>query len=269
MKKTEKYIYIVLGIILVVVIACGITYMIAINNNKTETKEENKEQNNNQEEDNEEQITLSESELEEYLSYVPDSYVSISAYTTENKEELNNLILGSVLFKISNYNPGEISLTEVDRELQKMYNMSLNDFDLQISDDYVTGYSGMGYSYTGKEFIATDAGAPNYEKISLIEDYELIDDDLIIYELPATYWEYFDGEGYYLGDYTLLKKFDGATINFDLIKLEISYDEKNMDDAREYAYEYIQTHKDEFTLYKHTFKKNDTGYYWYSTEVEG
>ena len=50
MKKAEKYIYLVLGIILVVVIACGITYIIATNNNKTETKEENNEQNNNQEE---------------------------------------------------------------------------------------------------------------------------------------------------------------------------------------------------------------------------
>lgn len=269
MKKTEKNIYIVLGIILIVVIASGITYMIATND-KTETKEENNNpEENNQEEDNEEQITLSESELKEYLSYVPDSYVSKSAYTTENREELNNLILGSVLFKISNYNPGEISLTEVDREIQKMYNMSLNDFDLQISDNYITGCSGMGYSYTGKEFIASDAGAPNYEKIGLIEDYELINDDLIIYELPATYWEYFDGEGYYLGDYTLLKNFDGATMNFDLIKLGIAYDETNMDNAREYAYEYLQAHKDEFTLYKHTFKKNDTGYYWYSTEVEG
>ena len=268
--KKNTILYIVITILLII-IAVGVTYIIMDNKNNEGVVEpnNNEEQENNNDQTKEEQITLSESELEEYLSYVPDSYVSISAYTTENKEELNNLILGSVLFKISNYNPGEISLTEVDRELQKMYNMSLNDFDLQISDDYVTGYSGMGYSYTGKEFIATDAGAPNYEKISLIEDYELIDDDLIIYELPATYWEYFDGEGYYLGDYTLLKKFDGATINFDLIKLEISYDEKNMDDAREYAYEYIQTHKDEFTLYKHSFKKNDTGYYWYSTGVEG
>ena len=46
MRKAEKYIYIVLGIILVVVIACGITYMMIVNNNKTETKEE--ENNNNE-----------------------------------------------------------------------------------------------------------------------------------------------------------------------------------------------------------------------------
>ena len=35
MRKAEKYIYIVLGIILVVVIACGITYVIVTNNNET------------------------------------------------------------------------------------------------------------------------------------------------------------------------------------------------------------------------------------------
>ncbi len=48
MKKTEKYIYLVLGIILIVVIACGITYMIATNNNKTEPKEELNNNSNNE-----------------------------------------------------------------------------------------------------------------------------------------------------------------------------------------------------------------------------
>ena len=145
--------------------------------------------------------------------------------------------------------------------------MSLNNFDLQISEDYITGYSGMGYLYTGKEFIASDAGAPNYEKISLIEDYELINNDLIIYERPTTFWQYFGEEGYYLGDYPLLANFNGVEVNFDLIKLEITYDENNIDAAKGYTYEYLKEHKSEFTLYKHTFKKNNTGYYWYSTEI--
>ena len=53
MKRAEKYIYLVLGIILIVVIACSITYIVATNNNKTETKEEpndNQEENNNKDE---------------------------------------------------------------------------------------------------------------------------------------------------------------------------------------------------------------------------
>lgn len=62
MKKTEKYIYLVLGLILIVVIACGITYIITTNNNETETKEEpnnNQEENNNNEEPTlEDNITL-------------------------------------------------------------------------------------------------------------------------------------------------------------------------------------------------------------------
>ncbi|MCM1052366.1 MAG: hypothetical protein NC483_00090 [Ruminococcus sp.] len=33
------------------------------------------------------------------------------------------------------------------------------------------------------------------------------------------------------------------------------------------AKNYFKNHKTEFTKYKHVFKKNDTGYYWYSTEV--
>ena len=31
--------------------------------------------------------------------------------------------------------------------------------------------------------------------------------------------------------------------------------------------DYIYQNSDKLTLYKNTFKKNDTGYYWYSTEV--
>lgn len=41
MKKAEKYIYLVLGIILIVVIACSIIYVVKTNSNKTEIKEEN------------------------------------------------------------------------------------------------------------------------------------------------------------------------------------------------------------------------------------
>ena len=60
MKRVEKYIYLVLGIILIVVIACSITYIVATNNNKTEIKEE---PNNNQEENNskEEETDLKDS----------------------------------------------------------------------------------------------------------------------------------------------------------------------------------------------------------------
>ena len=32
-------------------------------------------------------------------------------------------------------------------------------------------------------------------------------------------------------------------------------------------YETLKENKTNFTEYKHTFKKSDTGYYWYSTEV--
>ena len=83
MKKTEKYIYIVLGIILIVVIACSITYVIATNNNDAKTKEEN---NNQEENNNEDSITLSEAELNEYLSYVPKSALlsNYEAYETPN-----------------------------------------------------------------------------------------------------------------------------------------------------------------------------------------
>lgn len=105
MKKTEKYIYIVLGIILVVVIACGITYMIAINNNKTETKEE--ENNNNetteQEPTIEDGITLkntyqSDDEMiQEYEVVLNGKEQNMNIIYTQEKDELGiETITGSL-----------------------------------------------------------------------------------------------------------------------------------------------------------------------------
>ena len=84
MKKTEKYIYLVLGIILVVVIACGITYMIATNNNKTETKEEPN-NNDNNEQDGEEPV------LEDGVT-LKDTYEENNTIIQEYEIILNNKI---------------------------------------------------------------------------------------------------------------------------------------------------------------------------------
>lgn len=69
MKKSEKYIYIVLVVILVGVLASGITYIIMDKqNNKDEVKEPSNNKNKPEENEDKEAITLTEKEIDMYLA---------------------------------------------------------------------------------------------------------------------------------------------------------------------------------------------------------
>ena len=283
MKKTEKYIYIVLGMILVVVIACGITYMIATNNNKTETKEENNGQNNNQEENKEETITLSESELEDYVSYVPNELYKqqITNINTIDKSILRNtaLIISSeclyeeetncpfdtsegIPIKIdlfpyyeNNVATSYIPLTYLNELLHKMYNYELSNLENAKSIDDIFNAGGMAYIYQDGYFLMLGGGQTTGEHINLIESYETNDKNLIMYEYAA-YYDSLENKliDYYKETETDLGGWCGNTSGEERIQILSNY---------------LNDHKDEFTLYKHTFKKNDSRYYWYSTEIEG
>ena len=259
----KKNIIVYLLIILVIVgVTAGITILIMNNvaNDKTEIKIEEPEE----DKEIEEEKIINDEELEKYLSYIPDNSINASAYTTSTN--LKNIILGYVLYKTSNTS-SSISVDEVELNLQKMYNLTLDEYDLEVSEDYIASCGGLSYIYTKDNFIVENTGAPNYTKINIIEKYEFDGEDLIIYEKPATFWTYFYEPGYYLGDYSQLKDFNGAEPTFDLINLNLNYETVTLEDAQENAREYLENNKEKFTLYKHTFKKNNTGYYWYKTEV--
>ena len=283
MKKIEKYIYLVLGLILIVVIACSVTYIIATNNNNTETNEEP----NNQEGNNsEESITLSESELEEYLSYVPidtENYLNRNVYKASvNLDSIDKTLLrdmgiikisncfdndtcpfdtsNEILIKIdlfpyyeNNVTTKYIPLTYLNELLHQMYNYELTNLEnaSSIEDSFDAG--GMSYIYQDGYFLSLTGGSSGGEHISVLDNYEATEEELVIYEYAA-YYDSFENK---LIDYH-------TTVETDLGGWcgNTTYEEKMI-----ILQNYLEEHKTEFTLYKHTFKKNDTGYYWYQTEI--
>ena len=274
---------------MVVVIACGITYMIVTNNNKTETKEENNNNNNNEQNNNqEEQISLSEEELKQYLSYVPNELENmtssvykqkITTLNTVDKNLLRNIALiisSECLNKEENNCPFDTSveipikidlfpyyennvatkyipLNYLNEILHKVYNYKLVNVENTVNAENIINAGGMGYIYQDGYFILVGGGSTSVKHINLIENYEANNENLIIYE----YATYFDPMENKLFDYYTEKE----TVIDDLLE-NITYEEKII-----ILKDYLKEHKDKFTLYKHTFKKNDTGYYWYSTEV--
>ena len=260
MKKTEKYIYIVLGIILIVVIASGITYMIATND-KTETKEEeNNNSNNNQEENKEEQITLSESELEEYLSYVPIN-AEKELFTMPVNNMPNQILLGRLLYNMSDsVSEGEIVATseEVNQKMLEMYNQELDTYENSYDEEgnwlnYSAMFGGFCYTLEDNSFNLNYC-ASGIDFIEIVDDYEANEEELIIY----SYVVYYNG---LYGSDEIEDIYSRNTVN-----IELPSDGYQTEDN---VKEYVNSHKNEFTRLKNTYKKNDTGYYWYSTGVEG
>lgn len=290
MKKVERSIYIVIIIILVAVISSGATYIILNNNKPNETTKENNnvdnnENDNNQENDDkennkEEQITLSDSELEEYLSYIPNVYIEDKgiAYTYKysDKTSIDNFyLLGTALKKLAlkcfennncyvdktlYYPDGESSMngyyaynkSDADVLMKKMYN--INNYEINsIFPEYVASDGGLCYYYKDNEFISTDC-ATSGSHFSNITNYSVSTNELIIYEVVADY----DNYQSIITDYYTDKE-----INLNIaINNNEAYDKAVIEMEK-----YFKEHQTEFTKYKHTYKKNDSGYYWYSTEV--
>ena len=285
MKKTEKYIYLVLGIILIVVIACGITYIIATNNNQTEnTQQENNGQNNNQEENNnqnnEEQITLSEEELEEYLSYVPRDIMNDEQNMYINPQSSDKLPIETLLGATINYADNYTSLRqktelgdeflfsklEINKLMMKLYNREI----IPLEGEFTFGCA--FYSEYDSDYYKQSGGCGNnFEHISSIKEYYATEKELIIYEYGAMVEINEESMESEISCYNL-KSF----INYQTkAKFELPHT-VNSNHFCNYTFEnqgltieeYFETIRENYTLYKHTFKKNDTGYYWYSTEIE-
>ena len=270
--------------IVIVILACALTgsivYILMSNNNKTETKEENNRENNNQEEDKEEQITLSGSELKEYLNYVPKNNLLSEFNTYETPSHINDLndnaIISNALRILTNntdFDSMEDSYTiedfpdysfdirysseEIIEQTLKMYNYKVTNLTNVTSSNIGEGMYGSTqfiFDYYNGYFYGMNACADCSDNhISKIKEYIATEEELIIYEYGA----YLESEM-------------GENHNTRLVDYQTNKEEnlENPCSSIENDYScYYDNLLDEFTLYKHTFKKNDTGYYWYSTEV--
>ena len=135
--------------------------------------------------------------------------------------------------------------------LSKMYDMDIDDFNLVNNyENDIAVWNGICFQYFDNGFSYRYC-AGSIDKISIIENYEANDNELIIEEYAVGL-----DVGNNLTDFYTQKEVE-----------DLAYTQIPKGEEINRAEEYLEEHKDEFTLYKHTFKKNDTGYYWYSTEI--
>ena len=271
MGKLGNSICIVIIIILVIFLASGTTYLIMSNNESNhEEKEVNKDNEIENNENKQEEITFSEEELNEYLSYVPNINRQI-AYNNKktnvnsfDKKALTEMALlnnidcwyqktcdfdTSLKLKVNNastfYYEGEYAsiyfpLDYINSVLNYRYNFTLNNVEetKTLNDIY---NAGLGFVYQNGYFLSTGGGSNGNRHLSIIDSYKTSKNELTIYEISA-YYNQADTIKDYYNDYSI------EVNNVDVDK-------------------YFENNKDKFTMYKHTFKNNKTGYYWYQTEV--
>ena len=277
--KKNTVLYIIITILLVIV-AVGVTYIIMDNKNEEEVIEpSNNEEDSNKEEQNEEQITLSESKLQEYLSYVTKNNLLSEFNTYETPSHINdlddNVIISNALRVLTNnidFDNMEDSYTIEDfpnysfdiryslEELMeltlKMYNYKINDLNNVTSSNIGEGMYGSTqfiFDYYNGYFYGMNACANCSDNhVGKIKEYNATDEELIIYEYGA----YLESE---MGENHNTRLVDYQTSKSEILNESCS--------STEYDYSCYDELLDEFTLYKHTFKKNNTGYYWYSTEI--
>lgn len=148
----------------------------------------------------------------------------------------------------SEYYNGVVKADDLEKNIKNMYNISLNNID---KFDYPSGgifKSGNYYSvYHG-------SGSEGLNKISDDVKYTYSDTDLIIKEKAIFLFEELDEK-------------NSQYIYTDTSRTE-KIGEETYDDSTNKFY-MIDKYKNKFTSFKHTFKRNENGnYYWYSTEVE-
>ena len=251
--KKNTVLYIIITILLII-IAVGITYIIMdkndINNNPNE--------NNNQEE----QITLSEEELEEYLSYIPKDIINNEQNMYINPRTNDELPIETLLGAALNYADKYTNLrqeteygdtflfskNEINSLMKKMYNKEPVPLEDEIE------YNCAIYSeYDNNYYLQSGGCGIGQIHLRKIDSYQATEEELVIYEYAA-YLEETEG-----ADYVAIIK--------DYINDEKAYLGMPCPDTENDFSCYFEESVGDFTLYKHTFKKNDTGYYWYSTEV--
>jgi len=277
MEKVEKYIYLIVIIILVGIVSAGATYLIMdkkeenkITENNKQNTEDNNQNNLENNDENKEQIKLSEKELEEYLTYIPvqitkqvnDDYRFETIYSkkkTTIKDLKNNDLLSQVLFTLSDgVEEEEIIASDetAKRKMQQMYNISLASYKNTYDEEgnfveYAAMHGGYGYSYNNGTFSLNFIGS-GYEETTLMDSYKATDEELVIYSYFVTFDSMYNND-------EIKDCYKNETI-----KIPLPSDGYNTEENVE---KYIKENKNKFTKYKNTFKKNNEGYYWFSTEV--
>ncbi len=292
-KKNHKgLILIVIGVILLVVLTIlGVKYYLDnyVNNPSEEPPIE------------EEIVSLTDAELNTYLSYIPygDTNTQTVPYYNRNItiDEVDATLLVNMALngnhefvKCSDEStclPQEIvskhyvpygnchndgtcdpkgydfyPLDKVNTSLKKMYNIDFK--DLKIEENTTFEYTGNEIMYYHNGFLSRQTTGSTKHIVHTIDKYEVNDNTLIIYDYPVTGADSYDYQDNYV--YYEIRDFqNGLVIEYKNIDPENTAYSNAAHDQK--IQSYIFQHKDDFTLFKYTFKKNNDNYYWYSSEV--
>ena len=302
-KNNKKIIWLLVFLIILVVGFTGyMVYEKIFSENKRKTNYENVNKSTTTTSPKKDQTSQSftEEEIEKYLSYVPfenDSKVMSCAWNQEtdcdstinyldayskDKVTINDiadeLLLRMAIFKTkdvsstdsfaSNFDICGIDTTceldgyykgeEVKNKITEMYNKSVELKDFSV---------GGGVAYYKKGYLVTGYGAGNYppSKINKVISYEIQDNDLIILEQAIFIYE------------TTVKTADieiTKTTNYKNEDILKSYNyvtcstTNSCNTISEIAEQYAKDNLNNSNKFKHTFKVNSNGtYYWYSSEI--
>ena len=261
--------------------------------NKEEKEKENKEEKEKEKE--EEKIVLSDQEIKKYLSYVPfdngtveicanpfddcphyyddaysgnketidkinkeillfSAYVNVPEYKFKDGEERpvhDAKYVGSEGVKVTDFDK-VFKKSDVEKYIKDAYNVSMSELPTRLSVP-----AGILYLSSDGEYYITSygRGAIYYKKDSKNVNYQINNGDLTITEEVVFIYDNAPLE--------LTYKVYANTLNLhnsqnELINITSRGFNKNYDDILSNL---------KYTKFKHTFKKNDSGYYWYSTEV--
>lgn len=228
----------------------------------------------------EEDQNSEDSEISNYLSYIP-YYLPLdyTAYFEDSNVEdidqsvliamalsqgVNNLYAGECNGEEcggSEDNPIEIkylyddieepvyglyyfTLEYINNILETMYNIRLSNLEETTSWDNIYAGAHGGFAFQNNYFLMCSGGiGQSWYHVGFVDDWKIENSELIIYEIAAYRDTYLSLLKDYRNDY------------------EITIDAYFPDEALNA----LRDNSEHFTRYKHVFKKNDNGYYWYST----
>jgi len=271
-KNKKEFSKLILFLVTIIILLIGFIgyrefYFYNLDSSKVEDKE-------NDVKDTEETVEISVTEIERYLNYVPlleeinyeldyaDYYdYNEDAYSggLKTKNDLNEkLFLANTYVHSEKVNSTELVKMDIcgnniyceadsyvlvdtfEENLENLYNIQ----DINYKEFNIAGG---GVENTGEYYaLGMGRGANKLEKINKYEKYSIDGDNLIIYEKAGFVAE--------LEQPSVFK----TTNAIDVIKTF---------DSLEYAKKYISDNINNFNTFKHVFKKNNVGYYWYSTEL--
>jgi hypothetical protein len=268
-QKSNKGLIVLVIILLIIILVLGgyIVYDKVISNNKDVNEETIKD----------DEISLSDEEINNYLTYVPlnvsgfaeeygiDAYYgdketisSINkeiaygnAYSLSEKTSLREEFDSSLEINTSLIDSC-VTKTNFNNEIKQLYNVNLEvkKFEYDAGTVYTT--DNLYCYYVGSGLLDSK------HKVNKVLKTKVNDNELIIYEKAGFYQ--------YVGEIivTLTSKDSDVVYNVNLESY--NYDDEK---GKEVAETYINDNINDFKTFKHTFKKNSDGnYYWYSTEVD-